>query len=62
MVSKSYTALPPAENISNGMPSKIPNTVIMCIWEFNLRSFMPANIKFSVIVKKKEVTGNMKRD
>lgn len=37
----------PAKNISNRMPCKVPNTIIVCIWNFNLRSIMPVyhNIK-----------------
>lgn len=33
----------PAKKVSNRMPCEIPNTVIMCIGNFNLGVFMPVH-------------------
>ena len=43
----------PAKNISNRMPCKIPNTIIMCVGDFDLGSFVTAHKKSSEVIRDK---------
>ena len=41
------------KNISNRMPCKNPNTIIMCVGDFNLRSFVTAHKRISEVIRDK---------